>query len=222
MRGVRVAFYYAPEVDDPLWSAGCRWLGRDAELGADIPQPAIPMLAAATSTARRYGFHATLVAPFRISTGWDEVMQAAHMLAARTPAFALPRLVVGLRAGSPSLLLEADCPPLLALHQEALAAIHPHRLQLDDADLARRRLPGPDADEEANLLRWGYPHVRERFRFHMTLAAAGTSELLPAAEAHFATAVSQRRMVTSVCVFTERAAPGEMAPLLLAERIPLS
>lgn len=35
----RVAVYYAPETDDPLWAAGNRWLGRDPETGATLTPP---------------------------------------------------------------------------------------------------------------------------------------------------------------------------------------
>ena len=39
---VRVALYWAPAADDPLWHAGNSWLGRDPETGASpaCPRPA--------------------------------------------------------------------------------------------------------------------------------------------------------------------------------------
>ncbi len=222
MRGVRVALYYAPEPDDPLWAAGCSWLGRDAELAVNVAQPAVPGLPALTAAPRRYGFHATLVAPFRLATGWDEAMAAVEALAARCRSFALPPLEVGRHRGCVSLLAPAPCPALPLLHEAALAALDPHRLQPDQADLARRRLPGLDAAEERNLMRWGYPYVREQFRFHMTLAAGSDDTMLVAAAAHFADALRAPRRLGALCVFTEHAAPGEQAPLLLAERFALS
>ena len=222
MRGVRVALYYAPEPGDPLWAAGCGWLGRDAELAAAVAQPPLPALATLTAAPRRYGFHATLVAPFRLATGWDEAMAAVDALAARHRSFALPRMRVGLHGGCLSLLAAEPCPALSLLPEDAVSALDPHRLQPDPADLARRRLPGLDAAEERNLLRWGYPYVREQFRFHMTLMAGSGGELITAAEAHFGAALRLPRRIGSLCVFTEHAGPGEQAPFLLAERIALA
>lgn len=222
MRGVRVALYYAPERDDPLWVAGCGWLGRDAELAVAVAQPPLASLATLTAAPRRYGFHATLVAPFRLATGWDEAMAAVATLATGGRAFPLPRLAVGLHGGCVSLVSAEPCPALSQLHDAALSALDPHRLQPDRADLARRRLPGLTAAEERNLIRWGYPYVREQFRFHMTLAAGSGDELRAAAAAHFAAALLMPRRLGSLCVFTEHAGPGEQAPFLLAERFALS
>ena len=220
MRGVRVALYYAPERDDPLWAAGSGWLGRDAELAAAVAQPAVPRLPALTAVPQRYGFHATLVAPFRLATGWDEAMAAVEEVA-RCRAFTLPRLQVGVHGGCLALLPAEPCAALPALHEAALTALDRHRLQLDQADLARRRLPGLSVAEERHLLRWGYPYVQDRFRFHMTLAAGFDDDLVAAATAHFAAALQRPRRLGSLCVFTELAGPGEQAPFLLAERFPL-
>jgi hypothetical protein len=45
---MRAAVYWAPRIDDPLHALGSRWLGRDAETGARLEQPALP-----ASTSRR-------------------------------------------------------------------------------------------------------------------------------------------------------------------------
>jgi hypothetical protein len=45
----RVAVYYAPLPDDPLFTAGASWLGRDPESGAPLPQPDIPNIADITA-----------------------------------------------------------------------------------------------------------------------------------------------------------------------------
>ena len=63
---MRVALYWAPELDDPLHARASIWLGRDAETGAALAQPDVPGIVEATADPRLYGFHATLKAPFRI------------------------------------------------------------------------------------------------------------------------------------------------------------
>ena len=65
----RVAVYYAPLPDDPLFAASATWLGRDPESGAPAPQPDIAGIAEVTAEPRLYGFHATLKPPMRLPDG---------------------------------------------------------------------------------------------------------------------------------------------------------
>ena len=70
----RYALYYAPPPGTALAAFGARWLGRDPD-GAEAP--ASPELARVTpgewrravALPRRYGFHATLKAPFSLAEG---------------------------------------------------------------------------------------------------------------------------------------------------------
>jgi hypothetical protein len=219
---IRVALYWTPPRDDALSAAGHAWLGRDAELGAVVAQPAVPGIEAATRAAGLYGFHATLRPPMRLATGWAEFMRAAETLAAATAPFALPPLAVGDIGGFLALRETAPCPALHALADGCVLATDPHRLRADAAELARRRAPGLSAEEDALLVRWGYPHVLSRWRFHMTLTsrldAGGMAVLRPAAEAHFAASAAAARTVREIAVFTQ-AAPG--APFRVAERLAL-
>ena len=71
----RYALYFAPDAE--WWRRGSLWLGRDAASGQQLPQPAITGLDAdvqwqLTRDARRYGFHATLKAPFQLADGLTE------------------------------------------------------------------------------------------------------------------------------------------------------
>ena len=107
-----------------------------------------------------------------------------------------------------------------------MRATEPHRLRPDAAELARRRGAGLSAGEDALLVRWGYPHVMERWRFHMTLTrrlnAAEMAQFRPAAEHHFGNALAEPRLVSDVAVFTQAATPGPgPMPFLIAERLPL-
>ena len=73
----RVAVYYAPAVDDPLFAEAAVWLGRDPESGAPVPQPDIADIEEVTAEPRVYGFHATLKPPMRLAEGrqWFDVVQ---------------------------------------------------------------------------------------------------------------------------------------------------
>ena len=107
---MRAALYYAPADSDPLWQAGCGWLGRDPESGTSIVQPAIEGIADLTADPRRYGFHATLRPPMRFSGSLADIEAAAGALAARLEPFALPELVVSDVGGFLALTEAAPCP----------------------------------------------------------------------------------------------------------------
>src|SRR5262249_29815595 len=67
----RIALYYAPPPESAWWRAGCEWLGRDPENGRVFSACEMPGLdlRALTRAPRRYGWHGTLVAPFRLAPG---------------------------------------------------------------------------------------------------------------------------------------------------------
>jgi len=221
---IRVALYWAPTVDDPLRALGARWLGRDAEDGATLPQPAVDGLdlRAATLDPRRYGLHGTLKAPFRLSAPYAALRDAAAAIAAATPAFALPPLRPAILGGFLALVEAQPCPPLAALADALVRGLDRFRAPLNEAELARRRPERLDPVRRANLERWGYPHVGDAFRFHVSLTGRLEPEALrraaEAAEAFLGTAAARPRRATEVCLFTQ-AAPD--APFLVAERLPL-
>lgn len=220
---MRVAIYWAPELDDPLHAAGSAWLGRDAETAARVAQPAIPGLAEITADPRGYGLHATLKPPFRLGTSYPAFIAEAARWAAGLVPFTLPPLAVRDLKGFLALRETAPCPALHALADAAVAALDHHRAPPSEAELARRRKAPLSARHEALLQRWGYPYVMEEWQFHITLTHRMPPEeaarIRPLAEAHFAGLVEQPRIIASACVFTQ-AAPG--APFLIAERLPFS
>lgn len=220
----RLALYWAPEVSDPLHAAASRWLGRDAETGAALPQPEVPGLdlASITADARSYGFHATLKPPFRLTTGYAEARAAAAALAARTAPFALPPLRVENLEGFLALRESEPCLALQAFADECVRALEPHRAPLTEAEIARRRPERLGERERAHLMEWGYPYVFDAWRFHLTLSRRLSAEemevLRPAAHAALGEIAGCPRNVRELCLFTQ-AAPG--APFLIAERLRL-
>ena len=220
--GARLALYWAPDLDDPLHRDGSSWLGRDAETGAPVPQPRVPGqdLRAITADPRGYGLHATLKAPFRPLVSWAEARGAAAALAARLRPFDLPPLAVRDLEGFLALRETAPCPPLRVLADACVEALDGCRAPPDEAELARRRRAKLSPEQEANLVRWGYPYVFGAWRFHVTLTRRLSPKekeaVLPEAEAHLREALRRPRKVSSICLFTQ-AAPG--APFLIAERL---
>ncbi len=219
---MRVALYYAPALSDPLWRAGCAWLGRDPETAATLRQPDLPDIHAVTADARLYGFHCTLKPPMRLSTNYHAFVDDAAALARGLAPFAMPRLHVADLSGFLAVREAEPCPALNALADVCVAGVDHHRALPNAAELARRRQGSLSAAREANLVRWGYPGVFDEWRFHMTLTRRLTEPehavFLPATQSHLAPALPYPRRVEEICVFTQ-AGPG--AAFTIAERLPM-
>lgn len=216
---MRVALYWAPELDDPLHAVGSAWLGRDAETGASLPIS--PERAALTKDPRGYGLHATLKPPFHLAVPYAEALAAATAFAVARAPFDLPPLAVANLDGFLALREQAPCPALHALADEAVSVLEPLRAPATPEEIARRRPDRLSPRQRGYLDAWGYPHVFEDWRFHVTLTRRLTEEEMvvvrPEAEAAVNPAAQRPRRIASVCLFTQ-AGPG--APFLIAERLP--
>jgi putative phosphonate metabolism protein len=220
----RVALYYAPAEDDPLWRLGSDWLGRDARSNERRPQPELAAIEEITAEPRLYGFHATLKPPMRLRDGscHDEFVEGVEQVAAGVPQFDLPPLRVADLAGFLALREAEPSPALQALADACVAGVDEFRAPPSELELARRRRNGLPAAAKTMLVRWGYPYVFATWFFHMTLTrrlAPDEHECIrPAAERFFAPVLRGPRHVTDICVFTQ-AEPG--VPFTVTDRIPL-
>jgi hypothetical protein len=212
----RAAIYYVPAVSDPLWQAGCAWLGRDPETGVEMPRPAVPELAKLSADPGRYGFHATLKAPMQLRYGFSAFLEGVSEFASRQLAFALPPLVVRNIHGFLALCLGQDCQPMRELAAACVTELDGHRL-VEAAEKQTARAAGRPARQREYIFRWGYPLVLEEFRFHMTLTdKLADNPLLPAAEQYFALVAALPRQVNGLAVFVE---DRKGAPFRLARRL---
>jgi len=218
----RVALYYAPSPDDPLWAAGNAWLGRDPEANIVLPQPDLPNIHAVTSDARLYGFHATLKPPMRLRGTFESLATDAKALCSRIAPFDLPPLAITDLHGFLALCESAPTPALHALADACVAGVDHHRQPPDEAELVRRRKGGLSPERDAMLQRWGYPDVFTTWRFHMTLTRRLIPDeatlFRPAAAAHFRDVLETPRRVHEVCLFVQ---PEAGASFRLARRLPL-
>lgn len=220
----RVALYYAPAEDDPLWQRGSDWLGRDARTNERRRQPVLAAIEEITAEPRQYGFHCTLKPPMRLRDGarYGEFVRATAQVAAGVPQFDLPPLHVADLYGFLALRETEPNPELQALADACVAGVDEFRASPSEAELARRRRNGLPPAAEAMLLRWGYPYVFATWFFHMTLtrrlSPAEHERIRPAAEQFFAPVLRGPRRVADICVFTQ-AEPG--LPFMATERIPL-
>jgi len=222
--GFRVAVYYAPDGDDPLWRAGCRWLGRDPETGERFDLPAAVTQPDLISDPAGYGFHGTLKPPMRLAEGmtYEAFVTAVEKLAQGLKPFAMPRLTVQNLDGFLAVREAEPSPELHAIADVAVASLDHCRALPSEAELVKRRKAGLSVTEEAMLTRWGYPYVFQLWRFHLTLSrrleASEMARLLPKAEAWFAEAMERPRIFNSLAIYTQSESG---APFALSTRVPL-
>ncbi|MBY4593994.1 DUF1045 domain-containing protein [Ottowia caeni] len=227
----RVALYYAPAVESAWWRAGSSWLGRCAATGLSITQPQVEGCTSEsferlTSDPRRYGWHGTLRAPFRLAEGksLEDVRAATRLLCAERKGFELAPLQVSRLGGFLALRPSQSQPELDRLASDCVRQMHRLAAPLSEDEIARRRRAALSAEQKELLQTWGYPYVFGQFRFHLSLTGPlqdlpedTQALLIEKANAHFHELPACR--VDRVSLFVEPA-PG--AHFRLLEQIEFS
>jgi len=230
----RFAIYAVPGAGlaDAAGAALCQraeqWLGRSSS-GQPLT-PGVPAgwtraeLDAITASARRYGFHATLKAPFRLAEGRtpEELDAALAGFAAGQAGALVPRLSLECLGGFYALVPGAEAEGLYTLADEVVTAFDAFRAPATEAEIARRH-PASLTPRQRELLKtWGYPYVLDEFQFHLTLTDRIPRERRPAVErtlrSWFAASLGTTVLVGALALFTEHE-PG--APFALHAVYPL-
>jgi putative phosphonate metabolism protein len=174
--GPRYAIYFVPGPETGLYRFGATVLGYDCYAGSALAYPHELGLdradwEALTHEPRRYGFHATLKAPFHLSASCTE----AQLSTALKSFVGLGRVVPVV---SPAVRLLGDfiaivprepCPAVDALAADCVTLFDAYRAPMSAQERARRMASPLSPTQIANLDRWGYPYLFDEFRFHMTL-----------------------------------------------------
>jgi putative phosphonate metabolism protein len=174
----RLAVYFCPPPDHPLTRFAAVWLGRDLHTGRTLEPPTVPgftpgRLAALTASPRRYGFHATIKAPFHPAAGntIEEIVNALVDLADGLDPVPVSPLHLTVLGGFLALVPAADAKP--AVNRLAAACVRQldrFRAPLTAADRHRRHQAHRLSNRQSLFLdTWGYPFVFDEFRFHLTL-----------------------------------------------------
>lgn len=229
----RYGVYFSPRPGTPWTLAGTQWLGRSVDGDPDTEQRAPTgwsaiEFAALTAEPRRYGWHGTLKAPFRLTATETEarLFDAVRNLAAGVRAFELPPMTVQRLGDFLALQPQSPCSKLQTLADACVTTLQPFAAPLNVAELSRHRRTDLSPRQEASLQSWGYPFVLDDFRFHMTLTGRLTAlvgdrfaELHEHARRHFA-GLPQPLRVSALSIFVEpqagasfqRAASFDLAP----------
>lgn len=145
-----------------------------------------------TVDARRYGFHATLVAPFYLAAAHTEVelVAAVEAFASGQTPVTIPGLRPAAMGGFRVLRPSGDQTGLNTLAASVVRQFDDFRAPLGEADVRRRRVDRLTPRQRDLFDRWGYPYVLDEFHFHLTLTDALTADRAAAVDAaalqHFA------------------------------------
>lgn len=187
---MRFAIYYTPPEDHPLTATAERWLQRSAFSRKDIGPLAVAGFSAAeiaelTAEPRRYGFHATMKAPFRLAEGAREDEVRAELEELAVSKRTIPQKMKVARFGRFfAIIPDGPSPELNELAAEVVRRFERFRAPLTEAEFQRREPAKLSPSQLQNLRTWGYPHVQKDFHFHMTLTGKvpeGKSDKMQAA-----------------------------------------
>ena len=178
-------------------------------------------------TPAHYGLHATLKAPFELRSTSEGMLvalkNACRKVAERhaswlTAPLGLQRLPVhsGERQASFLALVprqgdSASESAMAALERDCVTELDRFRAPLDQRDVERRE--PLSLDERRNLLRWGYHHVLDLFRFPITLTGPlpheGAEQVEAALNQYLEPVIDKPLAMDSVCLFcqADRALP---------------
>lgn len=175
----RCAVYFAPPPDSPWWQAGSQWLGRCAAGHALKPMPPIDGISEeafrqVTAAPRRYGWHATLKAPFTLAPGTDadQLRAALQTIAASSSAFEMPPLKVALLDDFLAIVPQTHSEAADAVAARCVMELQPLAAPLTATELQRRRQAPLTPAQNALLERWGYPFVLDEFQLHCSLTGS--------------------------------------------------
>lgn len=205
----RYAIYFAPPAG-PLMQAAAEWLGWDVEAGRTVAQPAIAGIEEATRAPRKYGFHATMKAPFRLAPGVsaDDLAEALSAEASVLGAVELPGLRLETLGGRfLALRPDGDEHALGALCAEVVSRFEPFRAALTNEETAKRNPLSLSPRQRELMATYGYPYVLDEFRFHMTLSGDlppdELARIRAAAEAWFTPHLPRPFAVDALCLYGE-------------------
>ena len=219
----RHAAYFSPAPDSAAWLLGAQWLGRCPRSGKNLAQP-VPdywkpsFFAQITREPRRYGWHATLKAPFVLESGYAlaDLQARFTALAASFNQIFMLEVEVAQVGNFLALVLRQPCQRLHDVARACVEQLHACAASLPPSEVARRSRGGLSPRQQAMLAKWGYPYVLDDFVFHITLtgpldnlSAAQREQLAGHARNWFAPLLEQGLCVDAVSWFCEAQAGAD-------------
>lgn len=184
----RYALFYLP-LSNAAWAQfATGWLGWNCLTGEPAHHPHLPDLpisiAEITQSPRKYGLHATIKPPFRLTGGatFADLEAACADLCRSLPAIDAGQLRLT-RLGRFLALCLDQSPKLSQVAGRCVRELDHFRAPLTPVEMNKRRAVPLTPRQEDNLKNWGYPHVMDDFRFHITLTGRLAKPALAQVEA---------------------------------------
>jgi hypothetical protein len=172
----RYAVYFVPAADSDLYRFGSAVIQYDGYSGRPVAPPDecaadADVWRRATEEPRRYGFHATLKAPFYLAHSCTEaqLVSAFQSFAALGRKAAVIEPEIAVLSGFAALVPLRANPSVDALAADCTTIFDAFRAPMSAQERARRLASELNPSQIQNLDRWGYPYLFADFRFHMTL-----------------------------------------------------
>lgn len=146
--GPRFALYYTPAPEHPLGRAAAQWLGRNPFTRAEtLRDDRLNSLVSLTTEPRRYGFHATLKAPFYLAPGTSlqELENAVRRFTSSRPPCPIGPMRIGTLRGFFAIMPRVKAPFVQGFAAQVVSQFDRFRAPMTAEDL-RRRL-GADLDD---------------------------------------------------------------------------
>jgi Protein of unknown function (DUF1045) len=180
----RYALYLTPPPVSDLWRFGCDVVGRDPVAGASCEGFSLEgyppdSWRSITSDARRYGFHATLKAPFSLRLDLDpaDLFDSVAKFARKHSPFDAGELRVGVvKAGHGlsfvALKPEGELKELRSFEASVVRGLDQLRAPFVETGHEYRGSKRLTPRQAYYLHAWGYPYVLDEFDPHFTLTNA--------------------------------------------------
>jgi len=162
----RFAIYWMPRLSSPLEEFARQWFG-----GANTFDLEPDLAAKAVKTPKRYGFHATLKAPFRPVPGIlpEELSAELERFCARRKRIVTAPLALERFQHYLALCPSGRRAELEWLASECVVHFDRFRAPLGEKDREKRK-GNLSPREKAHFEQFGYPYVFDLFTFHISLA----------------------------------------------------
>ena len=176
----RYAIYYIPDL--PLFQIGSDWLGWNSITGQET------LLSAdhrrITDRPRKYGFHATVKPPFSLASNstLGELQNAFHAFCATVSPATGGTLKISRLGRFLAMTQDVQSNEVTELAASTVSHFDKFRAPLSDNDIEKRRQRRLTPQQDALMLRWGYPYVMQEFKFHMTLTGPLQNDEIDAIE----------------------------------------
>ena len=206
----RYAIYYIPDL--PLFQIGSDWLGWNSIIGQETTLSADHHRI--TDRPRKYGFHATVKPPFSLASHstLGELQDAFHAFCASVSPATGGTLKISRLGRFLAMAQDVQSNEVTELVASTVSNFDKFRAPLSDQDIAKRRQRRLTPQQDALMLRWGYPYVMQEFKFHMTLTGPLAPNEIDAIEhdanTRFREFLGQPLKITSLALLGEDSESG--------------